>query len=41
MSKNINIIVFDSKKIPRQVKPAFLKAWTATQMLVEQIEKSQ
>ena len=32
MSKNIIVIVSDSKKLTRQVKPAFLKAWIATQM---------
>ena len=31
MSKNINVIISDSKKITRQVKPAFLKEWIATQ----------
>ena len=34
ISKNINVIVSDSKKIIRQVKLAFLKAWVATQMWV-------
>ena len=33
MSKKINDIVFDlKKKQNRQVKPAFLEAWIATQM---------